>query len=264
MQSLPLSMCPGEAISYHLLNCQAAAQQIRTQKERIMDLWVSIASNESKAARSLERDALIDSLPDLLENMAEALSNGESVANLQQSADIGKKHGETRAAIKEYPVNEVIIEYIILSKIIFSVLQEKLRIDLQTENLLNDAIHRGIGNATAEFIRIRDESIEKERAQVEETFRHLVEGVKDYAIFTLDTKGFITTWNTGAVRMKQYTVAEAVGQHYSMLYPEEGKLRNEPINHLKIAAINGRFRGEGLRVKKSGETFLADVLITPI
>jgi PAS domain S-box-containing protein len=258
------SMCPNAGISYQSLTCQAAAQQLRQQKEKIVELWVEGASKESKVARSLERDTLIDSLPELLDNMIESLSYGESVANLQQSADIGRKHGESRAAIKEYPLNEVIIEYRILSKIIFSILQEKVRIDLQTENLLNDAIHRGIGNSAAEFIRFRNEIMEREIAHSEETFRHLVEGVKDYAIFTLDTNGFITTWNLGAVRMDQYTVEEAVGQHYSILYPEEGKLRNDPENHLIIAATNGRFRGEGLRVRKNGELFLSDVLITPI
>ena len=36
----------------------------------------------------------------------------------------------------------------------------------------------------------------------EERFRLLVEGVKDYAIFMLDSEGRITSWNAGAERIK--------------------------------------------------------------
>src|SRR5437763_8392922 len=36
------------------------------------------------------------------------------------------------------------------------------------------------------------------------------------------------------------------------------------MGHLRTAAIEGRFRGEGVRVRKGGDEFLADVSITPI
>jgi PAS domain S-box-containing protein len=64
--------------------------------------------------------------------------------------------------------------------------------------------------------------------------------------------------------MKGWAIDEAIGQHFSMLYPEEGKRRDEPMGHLRTAAIEGRFRGEGVRVRKNGNLFLADVCITPI
>ena len=38
----------------------------------------------------------------------------------------------------------------------------------------------------------------------EERFRLLVEGVRDYAIFMLDTQGRVATWNAGARRRKVY------------------------------------------------------------
>ena len=56
-----------------------------------------------------------------------------------------------------------------------------------------------------------------------------VESVRDYAIFTVSPEGYITGWNAGAQRMKQYTPEEAIGQHFSMLYPEEGRIRDEPM-----------------------------------
>jgi len=49
-----------------------------------------------------------------------------------------------------------------------------------------------------------------------------------------------------------------------MLYPPEGRIRDEPEKHLAIAREEGRFRGEGLRQRKDGELFLADVFISPM
>jgi PAS domain-containing protein len=46
-------------------------------------------------------------------------------------------------------------------------------------------------------------------------FRRLVEGVREYAIFFLDPKGIVTTWNEGAQAIKGYTRDEIVGQHFS-------------------------------------------------
>jgi len=48
-------------------------------------------------------------------------------------------------------------------------------------------------------------------AQLEETelrFRHLIDGVTDYAIFMLDLTGNIISWNPGAERIKGYTSEE--------------------------------------------------------
>jgi PAS domain S-box-containing protein len=92
----------------------------------------------------------------------------------------------------------------------------------------------------------------------------LIGALKDYAIFTIDAKGCITTWNPGCVRMKQFTDEDTMGQHFQMLYPLEGRRRNEPDDHLHASLTEGRFRGEGLRLKKDGSTFLADVTIIPL
>lgn len=50
---------------------------------------------------------------------------------------------------------------------------------------------------------------------------YFIEQIKDYAIFAMDTKGIINTWNKGCERIKGYTPEEAIGQFYGMLYPDE-------------------------------------------
>ncbi|MFL5728356.1 MAG: sensor histidine kinase, partial [Cytophagaceae bacterium] len=98
----------------------------------------------------------------------------------------------------------------------------------------------------------------------EERYRLLVESVKDYAIFMLDPNGFITTWNVGARRLKGYSEKEIIGKHFSIFYPQEAKDRKYPERILEEAARLGRYEDEGIRVRKDGSTFFANVVITPL
>ena len=100
--------------------------------------------------------------------------------------------------------------------------------------------------------------------QSEERFRLLVEGVKDYAIFMLDPYGYVTTWNEGALRIKGYDSEEIIGEHFSVFYTPEDKERDHPEEELRIAAAEGSYEEEGLRVRKDGSTFWANVLITAL
>jgi PAS domain S-box-containing protein len=95
-------------------------------------------------------------------------------------------------------------------------------------------------------------------------FRLLVESVKDYAIFLLDPEGRVSSWNAGAERIKGYTTGEILGKHFSIFYPPETLVGEWPDQELKIAIQEGRFEGEGWRLRKDGTRFWADVVITPL
>jgi PAS domain S-box-containing protein len=98
----------------------------------------------------------------------------------------------------------------------------------------------------------------------EERARVFIEAVKDYAIFLLDPDGYISTWNTGAERIKGYKASEIIGQHFSIFYPEEDKRAGKPAWELTVAKKDGRFEEEGWRVRKDGSRFWANVVITPV
>ena len=100
--------------------------------------------------------------------------------------------------------------------------------------------------------------------QGDETFRLLVDSVKEYAIFLLDPDGRVATWNQGAERIKGYKASEIIGQHFSHFYPKEAQESKWPERELEIAAKEGRFADEGLRVRKDGSTFWANVVITAL
>lgn len=95
-----------------------------------------------------------------------------------------------------------------------------------------------------------------------ERFKLLVESVTEYAIFMLDVRGNITSWNIGAERIKGYTAEEIIGHHFSRFYSEEDVKAGKPARALDIAATMGRYEEEGWRVRKGGTRFFAHVLIT--
>jgi PAS domain S-box-containing protein len=98
----------------------------------------------------------------------------------------------------------------------------------------------------------------------DEIFRHLVEGVQDYAIFLLSPEGRVMTWNEGAKRIKGYSASEIIGEHFSKFYSSDARESGWPQRELEIADSMGRFADEGWRVRKDGSTMWASVVITAL
>ncbi|HXM97430.1 MAG TPA: PAS domain S-box protein [Candidatus Dormibacteraeota bacterium] len=98
----------------------------------------------------------------------------------------------------------------------------------------------------------------------EERFRWLVDAVQDYAIFMLDTDGVISSWNTGAQRIKGWAAPEIVGKHFSIFYPQEDIEAGKPQRELEIAVRDGSVEDEGWRVRKDGSRFWGSVVISAI
>jgi PAS domain S-box-containing protein len=95
-------------------------------------------------------------------------------------------------------------------------------------------------------------------------YRLLVDAITDYAIYMLDARGVVTSWNPGAERFKGYAAAEIIGSHFSRFYTEEDRSIDLPGTALATAAREGRFEHEGWRVRKDGSRFWAHVVIDPI
>ena len=98
----------------------------------------------------------------------------------------------------------------------------------------------------------------------EERFRLLVETVKDYAIFMLDPRGRVATWNAGAERIKGYRAEQIIGEHFSIFYPPEDVAAGKCEMELEVAAREGRFEDEGWRVRRDGSRMWANVVITAL
>ena len=100
--------------------------------------------------------------------------------------------------------------------------------------------------------------------EAEESFRLLVEGVGDHAIFMLDAGGRVMTWNTGAERIKGWTADKIIGRHFSVFYLPDDVAAGQPERDLERAASEGRAQSEGWRRRASGERFWAETTLSAL
>jgi PAS domain S-box-containing protein len=104
----------------------------------------------------------------------------------------------------------------------------------------------------------------QDRFTMEDRFALLVHSVVDYAIYMLDTDGYITSWNKGAQQIKGYSAHEVMGPHFSIFYTDEDRAAGAPAKALSVARAEGRFNGEAWRVRRDGSRFLALVAIDAV
>jgi PAS domain S-box-containing protein len=152
---------------------------------------------------------------------------------------------------------------------LYEAAQEEIRRRKQTEAVLRESelsLERKVTERTAELAAANDRLIREaaERERAEGRFQHLVEAVVDYALFTLDSNGIISNWNTGAERIKGYRASEIVGRHFECFYTAEDRAAGAPARALATAAKDGKFEAEGWRVRKDGSRFWASVVINVI
>lgn len=125
------------------------------------------------------------------------------------------------------------------------------------------------GNKLIGFSKVTKDLTEKKNEQAalrqnEERYRLLVEQVSDYAIFMLDEKGRIISWNEGAKRIKGYDPEEVIGKYFSIFYPEDEIYNGKPAHELAEVRQKGKYEEEGWRIRKDGSRFWANVVITAV
>jgi PAS domain S-box-containing protein len=108
------------------------------------------------------------------------------------------------------------------------------------------------------------EQMAKRNRENEIRLRLLIDAVKDYAIISLDADGLVTTWNTGAQRLKGYSAQEIIGQHISRFYTAAEIASGKPDEELQQAASAGHIEDQNWRVRKDGSRFWAEVAITAV
>ncbi len=95
--------------------------------------------------------------------------------------------------------------------------------------------------------------------ECEEKYRLLLDGIQDYAIFVMDPRGQILSWNVAAERTKGYSSDEIIGRNFSCFFPKEDIERGRPEEVLRLTAASGRHQEQGMRVRKDGSRFLANL-----
>src|SRR6185437_2254510 len=91
--------------------------------------------------------------------------------------------------------------------------------------------------------------------------RLLIESLTDYAIYTLDPTGVVISWNLAAERITGYAADEIIGEHFAVFYTDRDRQDERPHHALETARRQGRYEEEGVRVRKDGSLFAAEIVV---
>lgn len=115
--------------------------------------------------------------------------------------------------------------------------------------------------------RTRERERQKHAADLQESearFRALVAGVTEYSIFTLDQSGNVSSWNSGAERIMGYKAHEIQGQYFGVMFTSEDREQGVPGIELERARATGAADDTRWLVRKSGEPYWAEGVLTAI
>jgi PAS domain S-box-containing protein len=104
-------------------------------------------------------------------------------------------------------------------------------------------------------------SPERERA---ERLNLMVQSITDYAIFSLDIAGVITSWNPAAEQVFGYAGAEIIGQSFAVLFTPEDLEAGAPEAELGRAAKTGTSDDIRWHVRKDGRRIFVNGKVTSI
>jgi len=112
--------------------------------------------------------------------------------------------------------------------------------------------------------RSKEREIEEARYASEEQMRLILNSAMDYAIFTLDRSGVVTTWNPGAERLLGYGEDEIVGRNGRIVFTPEDQATGESEKELAKALNQGRAEDERWHMRKDGSRFWGSGLMLPL
>jgi PAS domain S-box-containing protein len=103
----------------------------------------------------------------------------------------------------------------------------------------------------------------------DETSKHklrnqILESAIDYAIFSMDLSGLVTTWNEGARHILGWTEREIQGQPGQIIFTPEDRAKALPEQEIKIALETGCSNDERWHLRKDGTRFWASGELMPL
>jgi PAS domain S-box-containing protein len=133
------------------------------------------------------------------------------------------------------------------------------------------AIHAQDGTLRGYAKVTRDMTAQKEAAETMrllnaqlERYRIMVESIEDYAIYTLDANGVITSWGTGARKVSGYGPEEVLGRHCSIFDSPGEEGAGESARELAETARTGRYAVDRWRALPNGTRVWSSGAITAV
>ncbi len=102
------------------------------------------------------------------------------------------------------------------------------------------------------------------RQHIAQRYRQLVESSTDFAIFTMNVNGRVTSWNSGAENVFGWSADSIIGQDASVLFTPEDRAKGAPQAEMKTALATGRTEDERWHVRNDGTRFYASGVMTSL
>ncbi len=94
--------------------------------------------------------------------------------------------------------------------------------------------------------------------------RALLDGVRDYAIFSIDNRGFVTSWNAASTRILGYKAEDMEGVSFARIFKDTEQARTARGSGLASIASIGRFEIDTKLVNENDSEFDANMVVTPL
>jgi PAS domain S-box-containing protein len=131
-------------------------------------------------------------------------------------------------------------------------------------SLINSSLRaRGRQYQVREHLAQQEDS-QKAIREAQERFRLLVDNIKDYAIFMLDTQGRVASWNSGAEHTLGYTTEEILGQPAARFFVAGGDGDHVLEREMEEAQATGRATSTGWRARKNGEHLYVEGVLSAV
>lgn len=124
---------------------------IRNQIPTIMEAWEDSVRREIPAARAADMKALHLCLPEMLSEIAREVEHGQEPA-FTRRLELAQVHGAERAMLPEYSLLAVILEYRILRKALFAVLERQISLPPTQRDVIADLMDDVMQEAAGEYM----------------------------------------------------------------------------------------------------------------
>ncbi|PZN95103.1 MAG: histidine kinase [Alphaproteobacteria bacterium] len=95
-------------------------------------------------------------------------------------------------------------------------------------------------------------------------FEVIVESATDFAIFTTDVNGDVTSWNIGATRLLGYAEPDILGHSADIIFTPEDRAADVPADERMRARRDGRAADDRWHQRQDGSQFWASGLLMPL
>jgi signal transduction histidine kinase len=128
-----------------------AADRLLANKERILSLWEERLRKNVVAAAREPSVILINTLPAVLDQLAEALSPEHPRTTATDGSTAGHEHGGERVRLTDFRLEDLIAEYKLLRQVLVEILDENGALSAEERNTLNSSLDRMIMEACAGY-----------------------------------------------------------------------------------------------------------------